>query len=93
MDDGAYLFSYKFGGGNAKMFLELAGEVLGIFETEEVRGLADGFAIIGATKERHVVEAAEAAKIQLTAEEISKLEALADATGIDTRGGWEHSME
>ena len=42
MDDGAYLFSYKFGGGNAKMFLELAGEVLGIFETEEVRGLADG---------------------------------------------------
>ena len=49
--------------------------------------------IIGATKERHVVEAAEAAKIQLTAEEIAKLEALADATGIDTRGGWEHSME
>ena len=47
----------------------------------------------GATKERHVVEAAEAAKIQLTAEEVSKLEALADATGIDTRGGWEHSME
>ena len=28
------------------MFLELAGEVLGIFETEEVRGLADGFAIM-----------------------------------------------
>ena len=49
--------------------------------------------IIGATKERHVIEAAEAAKIQLTAEEVSKLEALADATGIDTRGGWEHTME
>jgi len=49
--------------------------------------------IIGATKERHVVEAAEAAKIQLTAEEVARLEALADATGIDTRGGWEHSME
>ena len=49
--------------------------------------------IIGATKERHVIEAAEAAKIQLTAEEVTKLEALADATGIDTRGGWEHSME
>ena len=46
MDDGAYLFPYKFGGGNAKMFLELAREVLGIFETEEVRGLADGFAIM-----------------------------------------------
>ena len=49
--------------------------------------------IIGATKERHVIEAAEAAKIQLTAEEVARLEALADATGIDTRGGWEHSME
>ncbi|SDZ77545.1 Predicted oxidoreductase [Segatella bryantii] len=49
--------------------------------------------IIGATKERHVIEAAEATRIQLTAEEMAKLEALADATGIDTRGGWEHSME
>ena len=49
--------------------------------------------IIGATKERHVIEAAEAAKIQLTADEVNRLEQLADATGIDTRGGWEHSME
>ena len=49
--------------------------------------------IIGATKERHVIEAAEAAKIALTAEEVARLEALADATGIDTRGGWEHTME
>ena len=49
--------------------------------------------IIGATKERHVVEAAEAARIVLTAEEVARLEQLADATGIDTRGGWEHTME
>ena len=49
--------------------------------------------IIGATKERHVIEAAEAAKIVLTAEEVNYLEQLADATGIDTRGGWEHTME
>ncbi|MBQ6186983.1 MAG: aldo/keto reductase [Prevotella sp.] len=49
--------------------------------------------IIGATKESHVVEAAEAAKIKLTAEEMIRLEQLADATGIDSRGGWEHSME
>ena len=49
--------------------------------------------IIGATKEQHVIEAAEAAKIQLTADEVARLEQLADATGIDTRGGWEHSME
>ena len=49
--------------------------------------------IIGATKERHVIEAAEAAKIVLTSEEVARLEHLADATGIDTRGGWEHTME
>ena len=49
--------------------------------------------IIGATKERHVIEAAQAAKTQLTADEVARLEQLADATGIDTRGGWEHTME
>ena len=49
--------------------------------------------IIGATKERHVIEAAEAAKIKLVAEEVTRLDQLAEATGIDTRGDWEHSME
>ena len=49
--------------------------------------------LIGATKERHVIEAAEAAKVILTAEEVARLETLADATGIDARGAWEHSME
>ncbi len=49
--------------------------------------------IIGATKEHHVIEASEAAKIKLTSEEVTRLEQLADATGIDTRGGWEHTME
>lgn len=49
--------------------------------------------IIGAIKERHVIEAAEAAKIKLVAEEVTRLEQLAEATGIDTRGDWEHSME
>ncbi|GAB6975410.1 aldo/keto reductase [Prevotella falsenii] len=49
--------------------------------------------LIGATKERHVLEAAAAAKIQLLKEEVEQLEQLADATGVDTRGEWEHSME
>lgn len=49
--------------------------------------------IIGATKERHVVEAAEAVQIKLTEEEVKHLEQLSDATGIDTRGDWEHTME
>ena len=49
--------------------------------------------IIGATKVNHVLEAAAAAKITLTTEEISLLESQADAAGIDTRGDWEHTME
>ena len=49
--------------------------------------------LIGATKERHVVEAAQAAQISLSADEVAHLEQLADATGIDTRGDWEHPME
>ena len=36
---------------------------------------------------------AAAQYIALTADEVSRLEALADATGIDTRGEWEHTME
>ena len=49
--------------------------------------------IVGATKERHVVEAAKAATIVLTADEVTRLEQLADSLGIDTRGDWEHTME
>ena len=49
--------------------------------------------IIGATKERHVLEAAQVMDTVLTSEEITRLETLADATGIDTRGDWEHTME
>lgn len=49
--------------------------------------------IIGATKEQHVIEAAGAADVRLTVEEVSRLEQLADATGIDARGDWEHTME
>ena len=49
--------------------------------------------IIGATKERHVLEAAAVMDTVLTPEESTRLESLADAAGIDTRGDWEHSME
>lgn len=49
--------------------------------------------LIGATKERHVLEAAEAAKVKLSQAEVEQLELLADATGVDTRGEWEHTME
>ena len=49
--------------------------------------------IIGATKERHVLEAAKAMDTVLSPEEIYRLESLADVAGIDTRGDWEHTME
>jgi len=49
--------------------------------------------IIGATKPKHVMEAAEAAKIALTDKEVAELEQLAEATGVDTRGSWEHPMD
>lgn len=45
--------------------------------------------IVGATKPYHVTEAAQAADVILTADEVAELERLADAAGVNTRGGWE----
>ncbi|MDE6290839.1 MAG: aldo/keto reductase, partial [Muribaculaceae bacterium] len=50
------------------------------------------YPIVGATKPRHVEEAATAAKIKLSKEEIESLETLAAATGVDTKGSWENPM-
>lgn len=47
---------------------------------------------IGATKVHHVLDAAGAADIQLSANEIAQLEHLAKETGVDTRGSWENPM-
>ena len=49
--------------------------------------------IIGATKAHHATEAAEAAKIRLSEDEVAQLERLADTIAVDTRGDWEHTME
>ncbi|MFZ3387278.1 aldo/keto reductase [Buttiauxella gaviniae] len=48
--------------------------------------------IIGATKIHHVLDAAGAAKIHLSADEMARLERLASETGVDTRGAWEKPM-
>ncbi|OOM81228.1 aldo/keto reductase [Clostridium sp. BL-8] len=48
--------------------------------------------IIGVTTVNHVEDAAKAAKIKLNAEEISRMEALADKTGVSTLREWEKSM-
>ncbi|PZF82166.1 aldo/keto reductase [Jiangella anatolica] len=48
--------------------------------------------IIGVTKPGHVDGLSKARDIELSDEEIAELEALADATGVDTRGGWEREM-
>jgi aryl-alcohol dehydrogenase-like predicted oxidoreductase len=48
--------------------------------------------IIGVTKAGHIDGLSSARGIELADEEIAELEALADATDVDTRGGWEHEM-
>lgn len=45
--------------------------------------------IVGAMKPYHVTEAAQAAQVTLTTDEVAELERLADAAGVNTRGGWE----
>lgn len=49
--------------------------------------------IIGVTKPRHVEDAAKAAAIKLTDQEMERLEDAAAKTGVDTRGSWENSMD
>ena len=48
--------------------------------------------LIGVTKPRHVTEAAAAASIALTVDEVVQLEQLAADAGVDTRGSWEAPM-
>jgi aryl-alcohol dehydrogenase-like predicted oxidoreductase len=48
--------------------------------------------IIGVTKPSHVDGVVRAGGIELAAEEIAELEALADAADVDTRGWWEQEM-
>jgi len=48
--------------------------------------------IIGVTKPHHVTDAAKAADIMLTAEEMGQLETLAREVNVDTRGSWENPM-
>lgn len=48
--------------------------------------------IIGVTRPGHVDGLVRASSITLTTDEISELEALADAANVNTRGWWEHAM-
>jgi aryl-alcohol dehydrogenase-like predicted oxidoreductase len=48
--------------------------------------------IIGVTKVGYIDGLSRACGIELADEEIAELEALADATDVDTRGFWEHEM-
>lgn len=49
--------------------------------------------IIGVTKVKQVEEAAAAARIELTPDEISRLERLGDETGVHTLREWEKEMD
>lgn len=48
--------------------------------------------IIGVTKASYIDGLARARAMELAHDEIAELEALADATGVDTRGWWEQEM-
>jgi myo-inositol catabolism protein IolS len=48
--------------------------------------------IIGVTKPEHIDGLVRAAGITLTGQDVAEVEALADAAGVNTRGGWEHEM-
>lgn len=48
--------------------------------------------IIGVTQADYIDGLVRAGGIDLPEEEITELEALADAAGVDTRGSWEHAM-
>lgn len=48
--------------------------------------------IIGVTKSKQVEDAVKAVDLKLTADEVEKLEQLAKASGVDTRGSWEKPM-
>lgn len=49
--------------------------------------------IIGVTKVKQVEEAAQAAQITLTIEEICRIEKLGDETGVHTLREWEKEMD
>lgn len=48
--------------------------------------------IIGVTKPQYIDGLVRAAGITLSDQDVADLEALADAAGVDTRGGWENEM-
>ncbi|WP_255357218.1 aldo/keto reductase [Sciscionella sediminilitoris] len=48
--------------------------------------------IIGVTKAEHIDGLTRALDIELADDDIAELEALAEATDVDTRGSWEHDM-
>lgn len=48
--------------------------------------------MIGVTRPAYIDGLVRSTSIELTADEIADLEALADAAEVDTRGSWEHAM-
>lgn len=49
--------------------------------------------IVGVTKERHVADAVRASEVELTADEVARLERLADSLAIDAVRAWEKKMD
>ena len=66
---------------------------LSIAQTAMAWALAKGaIPIIGVTEVKQVAAAADVAQVQLSRAEISQLEVVADAAGVNTIGSWEQDM-
>lgn len=63
-----------------------------VFDAPCHADLRDTYPIIGIVKPRYVEEGNFAAKIKLTNKGLSFLEALAEATGVDTKSSWKKTM-
>lgn len=67
---------------------------ISVAQTQTAWAIAKGtLPIVGVTKVHHVEDAAKAASVTLTTEEISLMEKTADALGLSTIRYWEKKME
>ena len=64
----------------------------GVLAPQEAILSKETIPIIGVTRQEQVEDAAKAGRLQLSGEDMEKLETAAVRTAVDTRGAWEHPM-
>ena len=79
---------------NAKLADVARAHSVGIPQVPVAWAIAKGtLPIVGVTKEHHVADAVAAAAVELTDEEVARLEELADTLGINAIRFWEKEMK